>query len=103
MSLLTRRAAADDPLVVEAHGIARSLAVDAIDDALRCLAGRERFSAAEASRILTEVRLQVDEVVLGPTVTRVLDEAAAAIDRDTLVDAGRLTDALLDLRNAVRA
>lgn len=102
MSLLTRRHA-DGTTTVDTHEIARSLAVDAVDDAFRRLDGRERFDAAEASRILAEVRLQVDEVVLGPAVTRVLDDATAAVDRDTLVDAGRLGDALLDLRLAVRA
>lgn len=107
MNLLARRSPVDDPTadptVVDTDEIAVSLAVDAVDDALCGLAGRERFSAAEAARILTEVRLQIDEVVLGDRVTRVLDDAEAMAERDTLVDAGRIADALLDLRNAARA
>lgn len=102
MNLLARRHD-PEPLAVDTHEIAVSLAVDAVDDALVRLAGRERFGTAEAHRILEEVRAQVDEVVLGDAVTRTLDDATAAIDRDTLVDAARISDALLDVRLCVRA
>ncbi len=101
MSLLTRRRPVADPPAIGTRTVARALATDAVDHALVGLAGRERFSTAEAARILAEVRVQIDEVVLGPAVTRVLDDATVAIDRDTLVDAVRLADVLLDLRSAV--
>jgi hypothetical protein len=101
MSLLARHHGSDAP-VAATDEIARSLAVDAVDDALRRTTGRGRFTAIEATRILDRVRAEVDETVLGPEATRALDDAAGVPGEDSLVEADRLTDSLLDLRLALR-
>jgi hypothetical protein len=98
---LSRGRADDDPLVVDPGDTARSSAVAAVDDALRGATGRELLSSAEAVRILADVRARVDEATLGDPVTRVLDTATAAFERDALIDGTRLEDALLDVRLAL--
>jgi len=98
---LTRRHSALDLPAVPATEVARVIAVDSVDDALRTVAGRRRFVRREASDLLNGVRRDVDEVVLGPGVTATLDGAVGALGTDTLVDGHSVVDALLDIRLAV--
>lgn len=100
MNLLTRRHGDGDAVGVATDATARSLAVDAVDAALARCAGRKRFTDHEAAAIVGDVRAQVD--VLGPPATHALDDAVASLGTEALVDGGRLTDALLDLRLALR-
>jgi hypothetical protein len=98
---LTRRRTALDPPTVAPGEVARVIALDAIDAALRHVAGRRRFLAREVSELIDGVRHDVDEIVLGPAVTATLDGAVVALGTDDLVDGRRVADALLDVRLAV--
>lgn len=99
---LTRRRGGDDPAAVAIDELARSTALAAVDDALLRCAGRRRFTPAEAAAIVADVRTRVDERALGDGVHSVLEATESALAADTMIDGARLTDALLDLRLALR-
>jgi hypothetical protein len=98
---LTRRRTALDPPAVAPVEVARAIALDAVDAALRGAAGRRRFLRREADLLIGGVRREVDELLLGPGVIAALDGAVTALGTDDLVDGHRVVDALLDIRLAV--
>jgi hypothetical protein len=100
LSLTRRRTTLDAPTVAPTE-VARAIALDAVDAALRGVAGRRRFVHREATDLIDGVRRQVDEIVLGPGVIARLDGAVAGLGTDDLVDGRCVVDALLDIRLAV--
>jgi hypothetical protein len=63
LSLTRRRTALDAPTVAPAE-VARVIALDAVDAALRGATGRRRFLRREADAVIGGVRREVDELVL---------------------------------------
>jgi hypothetical protein len=98
---LNRRWSTERMPEVDVDVIARSIALDAADAGLRHLQHRRRLTHDEAVLIVGELRRNVDELVLGDEVAQALDTAALTVGEDHTVDAGRVVDAVLDVRLAV--
>jgi hypothetical protein len=102
MSLSTsRRRTAGELPDLDIDMIAISVALDAVDAALRQVRHRRRLTRAEATALLGDVRRDVGELGRGPDATTALDGAVDLVCRESTVDARPVVDALLDVRLAV--
>ena len=72
-----------------------------VDAALSRTSHREFFTRDEAVQLFRDIQMSVHDAVCGAKVASAVNDAVVTFQQDQLLDADRVTDALLDIRLAV--